>query len=250
MYEQDQILAVLPGESVSNCSLETSASLIRQWVAPSVRSLQFLQKHNDFDVVLLLCADGPRYVLKQQTGKAKRLNQNFYYDHLFANLVFAATLRHRGKAQAVYCDVVRHFVERGCAHAPLMLTNTAFSEVVRDVLQQPQVGALRSKLITQATENNEWVVMSHDATFKILFSCIGQTPMAQREGEAHTLHSFLGKTGALAGLSVQPKESQARFLLLNKVILRIERFICERTVSHNDNNSYARVCVDVQISCM
>jgi hypothetical protein len=54
-------------------------------------------------------------------------------------------------------------------------------------------------------------VLSHDATFKPLFSLIGQTKMAQEHGEAHALHTFLGKSGAFPGASLQRTEGDQCF---------------------------------------
>ena len=53
--------------------------------------------------------------------------------------------------------------------------------------------------------------MSHDATFKCCLSVIGQKPMAQKDGEVHTAHTFLGVTGGCPGYSLQPKEGADAF---------------------------------------
>ena len=49
----------------------------------------------------------------------------------------------------------------------------------------------------------EFTVISHDETFKTLFSLIGQNKMAQATGELHALHTFRGYTGCTFGVSAQ-----------------------------------------------
>ena len=50
--------------------------------------------------------------------------------------------------------------------------------------------------------------MKHDATFKVLFSIMGQEPMAQREDEYHALHTKVGKTGAVPGAVALPSKGK------------------------------------------
>ena len=73
------------------------------------------------------------------------------------------------------------------------------------------VSGSRRKFIDKCTESGEWTILSHDATFKSLFSVIGQEKMAQKAGELHAVHSILGKSGASPGLSTQHTEGKACF---------------------------------------
>ena len=57
----------------------------------------------------------------------------------------------------------------------------------------------------------EMVVVSHDETFKSLFSLIGQEKMSQRTGELHSLHTFRGFTGCVIGISAQRSTSTSCF---------------------------------------
>ena len=70
---------------------------------------------------------------------------------------------------------------------------------------------LRQTCINKCTANGEWVVLSHDATFKSLFSVLGQEKMGQKPGEIHAVHSILGKSGALPGLCAQHTEGKVCF---------------------------------------
>lgn len=172
----------------------------------------FLSARNDLDLVLMLSDKGPKFVLKRQTAACKRLNQNVYYDNGFASLVFGLLLKHAGKVLPVFNDLTSLFVQHGCQCALLGLRRRVTREHLLDeVLQLPPVKSLRSRLIAQCTQHGEWVVVGHDATYKSLFSIIGQDKMAQVPDEDHAVHSFLGKSGALAGLSVQHTEGAACF---------------------------------------
>jgi hypothetical protein len=181
-------------------------------VQPDEMTLSFLQARNDVDLVLVLTSQGPKYVLKKQTSNCRRLNQNLYYDHEVANLLLGLMLKHRGKVQPVFHELAMLFVSRGCPCAYLGVRRRVTQDQLLDeVLSLPAVAALHTRLVTQCTCHGEWEILSHDATFKCLFSIIGQQRMAQVVGEYHALHTFLGKTGALPGLSLQPTEGNTYF---------------------------------------
>ena len=98
--------------------------------------------------------------------------------------------------------------------APLLLVDKAWlreilSHVVthKDGLVQNTIRSLKHR----ATLRGEWAAISHDETFKCLFSLIGQTKMSQRPGELHAAHTFLGITGACPGFSAQSGRSHVAF---------------------------------------
>ncbi|CAJ1383781.1 unnamed protein product [Effrenium voratum] len=220
LYEQDQILAPLQQPRHSESLLRDSADLIRKWVSPDEDSQVFLQKQNDVDLVLLLTGEGPRYVLKQQTSHCKRLNQNVYYDSTAAAMLLGLVLKHQGRAQASFQDLVSAFIAKGspCAFLGLRRQSTQ-QQLLDEIFSSDAVQTLRGQLLAEATQHGEWQVLSHDATFKSLFSIIGQVPMSQKPNEAHALHSILGKSGALPGLSAQASEGLACFERACKAIL-------------------------------
>jgi hypothetical protein len=212
LYDQDQAVAPIQEPKHDGRLLEHAAQLIREWVSPDEETSAFLKKQNDLDLVLLLTGNGPRYVLKQQTANAKRLNKTLYYDSQAASLLFGLAIKHKGKVQGTFHELGTWFTASGCPCAFLGLRRQHTQNLLLDeILRLPDVESLRLRLIAEATDHGEWEIVSHDATFKSLFSIIGQIKMAQRADEAHALHGFLGKSGALPGLSIQPKESAACF---------------------------------------
>ncbi len=126
-------------------------------------------------------------------------------DSRVGNLILAYALKHRGCMQPFCEDLTSHFVSAGspCARLVSQLRKTSFLD---DVLGLASVVFLRDRLLVTATSRGEWEVLTHDATIKPLFSLIGQRKMAQDEGEAHALHTFLGKSGPLPGSSLQRTE--------------------------------------------
>jgi hypothetical protein len=212
LFEQDQSLAVLRPLLYETCLLEAAAKLIASWVQPDPATREFLEKQNDIDLVLLVTESGPRYVLKSQTANAARLTTKVYYDSKVASTLAGLLLKHDGKIQPVFHDLSMLFVSRGCQCAFLGLKYRQTQERLTDeVLSLPAITSLRTRLVAEATGHKEWEIISHDATFQILFSIIGQVPMAQKQGEAHALHTILGKSGALAGVSLQPTEGSRNF---------------------------------------
>ena len=205
IYNQSCALEVLPSTGVRSNMLATSAKMLRQWIQVDDESLVYMRNQNDFDVSLRLSDAGPSYVHGSQTQGLYRSNHQLYYDQKAGNLLLSLVLKNRGKAQSVYMDLVRHYTTMGSPCAWLLPVN-GIQDLIDDVMQKTEVKNLIANLIDQATSKGEWEVLSHDATFKILFSIIGQTKMAQVPGESHACHTFIGKTGACPGMAFEYSE--------------------------------------------
>ena len=177
-----------------------------------MQTTDFLRKYNDFDVVLALTDVGPKYLLKAQTVSFRRLNKNLYYNNKFVNVLMACMLQHRGKSEPTFLHLTEHFLARGSPCALLGTRNRLTRRtLMEEVWSLPSIQQFHSGLIGKNTEKGEWQILSHDATFKALFSVIGQRKMALAPGEGHALHSLLGLSGALAGLSLQHAEGPKCF---------------------------------------
>ncbi len=221
---------VLPFQALSSIraprfsqTLQESAALLKSWLPTDAATARYLRERNDIDLVLLLAGDGPKYVLKEQTKNARRLHKKIYYDHTFANLLFPLMLQKAGKVEPIFLAITQHFVAKGCACA-LLGTSSRLTRkrLMEDILELESVRGLRQQFIHKRTAAGEWKILSHDATFKSMFSIIGQEKMAQKEGEQHALHSVLGMTGALAGLSMQRTEGPKCFQQACEDILPLE----------------------------
>ena len=60
---------------------------------------------------------------------------------------------------------------------------------------------------------------NHDGTYKTLLSLIGQESLAQSVGGKHVAHTFLGLTGAVAGISLKRAEGPECFREASKEVL-------------------------------
>ena len=221
---QTQVFAALRPSSSSETPsaglLHTSASMIRSWCHVDAESRRFLKGRNFVDLVLLLSGSGPQLVLKQHTQGARRFNKMLYYDSSFASLLVAKALRNQGKVQGTFHEVEAEWVCRGSQCVFLGTRRRQVrEELVEEVLHLPEIASLRAELIRQATIHKEWVVCSHDATYQTLFTVIGQERMAQKVGEAHALHTIVGRTGCVPGFSVQRTESSSCFSAAMEEIL-------------------------------
>ena len=190
--------------------LEKSASMIRGWNrgAPPAE-LEVLKRNNQVPVVMVLTRSGPEYWLKCRTADATRANEKVYYSRDFEDAVIGLALRCRGHVGAIVDEMLARWAE-DAEGVPLLFPTmqVTVKECVIVIFKSPD-GVVQSalrRLKAAATERGEWVAIAHDATFKITFSIIGQSRMAQRDGERHTAHTFIGVTGACPGFSLQPKE--------------------------------------------
>ncbi len=207
MHNQQQELAVLSPTQDDVNLIQKGAELIRDWVAPHESTLRHLRTNNELDLALVFSYSGPKFMMKPQMTRHRRVG-NVYYDHEFANLLLSLTIKHSGKLKPIMEDLRSHFVTEGSPCAELLYCQfDAFHSLVEHVLNSTEAKSMMTRLVSQATDRGEWKVLCHDGTNQVLFKIIGQVPMAQVEGESHVMHTFLGLTTALPGVSLQAKES-------------------------------------------
>ena len=203
---------LIPGCHAEDNLLSLAATCIRSWAKLDADSLRYLSTQNFVDMALILTGTGPQYVLKQQTAQALRINKMLYISNDFADLVLAKAIKHRGKVHTMFNDITSDWVSRGSSCALLGCRRGDTRQAVfQEVMALKPVRDLHAGLVEAATERQEWLVCSHDATYQVLFSAIGQVPMQQKQGEFHALHTFLGRSGAVPGFSLQRTEGPAQF---------------------------------------
>ena len=204
----------LTGGSVSVNLLQQSAQLIRDWNAGVTRTeLDILERSNGLPVVIVVTASGPQLWLKSRTGDTCRISDKLYYTKEFEQLVISIALQTRGRVSNIQQQLWARWAEHDSA-VPLLVVDKAW---IRDVLHhifKREGGTVQRTLHDlkrRATCRGEWVAVSHDATFKFLFSVIGQEKMAQKPGGLHAAHNFVGVTGACPGFSAQRTEGKEAF---------------------------------------
>ncbi|CAJ1432753.1 unnamed protein product [Effrenium voratum] len=221
VYEQRKVLECLRrGAGGEEGLLACSARLIHSWASIDAESEKLLAKYNFVDMALVLTRQGPQLVIKKQTDAAMRVNKSLYMHGDFADMVLAKALKHRGKIQTIFNDITSERVSCGslCAWMGCRRRETR-QQVLDMVLAQPKVVGLQAQLMGEATRRSEWLVCSHDATFQGLFSAIGQKAMRQGDGETHAIHTVLGRSGAVAGFSLQRTEGAGCFKRAMKELL-------------------------------
>ena len=143
-----------------------------------------LQKRSAVLVVEMLCGSGPKSVLKKKVTSDTRLSQRVIVDHTFQDTLLSLVLQHHGRWERVFDSMRSGFVASAypCA-VPLPTYKVLQEYLMHNVVYRPDVQTLHLRLLQQAQTHGEMEIVSHDATFKVLFSIIGQEPMAQREDE-------------------------------------------------------------------
>ena len=163
--------------------LRKSAQLIRSWnegVVASERNA--LARSNQCPLVKLWTASGPKLVLRSMTVDTTRITQRTYYSNDFENLVIATALVHRGHVKSMLDSMLSRWAESTLSGVMLAAqSHTVLRECVSHIFtkQGGKVTSAIDSLKSRATARGEWVAICHDATFKCLFSIIGQVKMAQ-----------------------------------------------------------------------
>ena len=218
IYRQRVVAATLQPEVLAaNDLLARSSATIRDWNSSvSAPEKMVLEKENGQFYVEVWTKRGPQLWLRSQTAKAIRVTARTYITADFENLVIATALQSRGRANVIR-DLLRARWAEDPEAVPTLLKSSSVRNALREVLHyiftdpsrivQRTIGSLKDR----ATARGEWISVTHDATFKCLFSLIGQEKMKQAEGELHAAHTFLGVTGCCPGFSPQAKEGAAGF---------------------------------------
>ena len=207
LYDQESALAVVSEPPARPMYLQKSAELIRSWINPDGATLKLLQRLNSLKLTLLLTETGPTYVLRVHTRGYFMLSPKVYYTRPLASIVFGLSLKHDGKLLPMFQDLIAMFVRGGCPCASLFLGNVeARTELVQQIYKTEQVKSLRAAALREASERGAWYLLNHDASYKSLASLIGQVYMSQAAGEKHAVHTFVGVTGCVAGISLQRSE--------------------------------------------
>ena len=198
-----------PGCHAEDNLLSLAATCIRSWAKLDAESLRYLSTQNFVDLALLLTGTGPQYVLKQQTAQAMRINKMLYISNDFADLVLAKANKHRGKVHTMFNDITSDWVSRGSSCALLGCRRGDTRQAVfQEVMDLKPVRDLHAGLVAAATERQEWLVCSHDATYQVLFSAIGHCQCNRNRMNSMPFTRFWA---GVPGFSLQRTEGPAQF---------------------------------------
>ena len=101
-----------------------------------------------------------------------------------------------------------HFGSTSVVSGLLHSNSLVWKNISLNLTTHPTFISKINQLRYMAADAGEYLVVTHDETFKSLFALIGQKKMAQASGEFHALHTFRGFTGCTLGISPQRSTSE------------------------------------------
>ena len=172
-------------------------------------------------VRLLLTPRGPAYAnLESLLGRRDvRRVGNFFYEQGFGALILRQALLAAGSVTQTMSRVAEALTRDGCELTALLPSHcSAWENLLEDVVYSDGVAALANNMIGEAFSHNEFVSLSIDCTFRLMFALDGQVsyraPLEVRSAQAlpageawHALLSARGLTGAVLDLSPLHTES-------------------------------------------
>ena len=192
--------------------LHYSASKIREWNSKCPESIiALLKKANRPVLVRVLTHVGPQYWAKVLTEPCIRHSKDIYYTLRFADLLLSTVLTNNGKVSTTVNALYLHFGSTIKTSGLLPRSSDFWNDILQDIISHRVFKAKVRDLKHKAAASGELEVISHDETFKTLFSLIGQDNMSQAANELHALHTFRGFTGCVIGISAQRSTSALCF---------------------------------------
>ncbi len=208
VYLHNKLTNLWGHPSEEGCCLAIAAARLHAHCEATEEEEDFLRRNNEIRMVLVWTETGPRYLLRSHLGTCRRANKDIYYTQGFAQMVFSRALTSKGKIRVLASYLQNDFAKGDGVAAMLVPTKhrSGLFDVIKEIFEEDAAKKLRAELLNQAICRQEFVALSHDATFKAAFGLIGQRKMDQKDGY-HALHTFCGATGCCFGFSPQLKES-------------------------------------------
>ena len=227
------------------CNLiQRGSELIRSWVGElPVQYRQEIASKSDicnFLTMLFSGERGPVYALKCKISTEYRLNEQVHFDTEFANIVLMYAITPHGRLKLLRDQLVAHYSRTGYQCFDFLNRHTDFyHDIVQCILGFPEFRYLMDRAIDQALNRNEWTTLSHDGTYKLAKSLVGETNHGGqgRAGPVRVVHTLRGMSGAAPGVSIQEGESRETCIASVREILPMSarsqcRFIYSDDVSN------------------
>ena len=215
LHNNDLVRTVIFPSQLRCNLLQRGAEILRRWVGElPLRVAEEISKASDITRFLsfLLCGrKGPIYTLKCKLKEEYRLTDQVSFDSDFANLVLMYAITFQGRLKSVRGHLVAHYAQAGSPFGCFLDKNTDFyQDLIRFIMDLPEVKTLTERLISEATDKEERSVISHDGTYKIAKSLIGEGNLGSRgrAGSVKVIHTLRGGSGSAPGVSLQTGESR------------------------------------------
>ena len=134
-----------------------------------------------------------------------------YFTPQFADLFLSILLTNEGRILKSVDALHLHFGSTSVVSGLLPSNSLVWKNICLILTTNPTFLSKMKQLKYIAADAGEYLVITHDETFKSLFALIGQKKMAQSSGEFHALHTFRGFTGGTLGISPQRSTSEECF---------------------------------------
>ena len=130
--------------------------------APILETLDKQSNWDDFVVLVLRGDAGPCFLPKLATADLRRCARQVYYDGSFASLAFGFGLTCNGRPSRIFSEIQQHFRRKDPSVPAELLPKNAnlMLAIMEDILELPYVGDVRARLIQQATDAGQWVVVA------------------------------------------------------------------------------------------
>ena len=214
LYRFDRVCSVLNRAALKDGGyLARAAGLLRDWNrdAPA-DALQAACHSNEAHLVFVFTEAGPRYWLRAKCTDCIRINSKISYTKGFEDSLISLALVSHGAMNGVLGHLHRQWSRDGTSPF-LACRPQLLREIMDHVFRRPDGLAQLTvrRLMGEEVARGEFTALTHDGTFKFLFSVIGQKKMDQKKGGIYVGHTLMGMTGACSGFSVQPDESTESF---------------------------------------
>ena len=202
------IASIFPFDFACVSLLQKSAELIMEWNSNcSEETLSLLARQNRPILVRVLTHTGPQFWVKELTTQCIRFSRKLYFTPQFANLFLSMLLTNEGRILKSVDALHLHFGSTCVVSGLLPSYSLVWKNIAKILTTSPTFISKIKELRYKAADAGEYLVVTHDETFKSLFALIGQKKMEQAKGEFHALHTFRGFTGCTLGISPQRSTS-------------------------------------------
>ena len=155
--------------------------------------------------------EGRTYSLKCTISDAYRLNETSYFDAKFADVLLMCAINSQGRLKLIRDQISPYYFRKGVYSLGLMEMHTDFSQDDLSYhLRSDEVHPLLRRCIGACTSSGEWVSVSHDGTYKLGKSLIGEKKVggAHRDRGPNVIHTIRWISGAAPGICIQCGESR------------------------------------------
>jgi len=185
LYRFDRIRSVLTGVVATPSEyLARSATQIRYWNSDaSVETLEAAKRSNDPHLVYVLTESGPQYWLRNKAIDCTRINLRTHYTSGFEDMLIGLAIATQGKYGAIVDRLYNQWSNQGTSPF-LLCRRDCLRDIMAHVFSAPESVVQKAihALMDDAVDRGEFTALTHDGSFKTLFSILGQENMSQKKG--------------------------------------------------------------------